>query len=131
MESIEVVDRYYERLANRDRSGLLELLSPDITIEYHAQTEHFPWAGTFHGIEGFDRFFTVIAEHLDVIDVVRDLAVSSEDTVVVPCRGHWRVRATATDVRGGMLNLFTVVDGRITRYEVYADTAAFLDAMST
>ena len=45
------------------------------------------------------------------------------------CAGHWRVKANGADVKGGMVNVFTVADGQIAHYEVHADTHAFATAL--
>ena len=124
------IDRYYQALADRDRAALEELLHPDLVVVYHAQPEHFPWSGSFEGIDGFHEFLSRVAAVLDVVHVRRREPIEDDRFVVVPCEGRWRVRATGVDVVGSMLNLYAVDDGRITRYEVYADTAAFRDALS-
>lgn len=48
-------------------------------------------------------------------------------SLTMPSRGVWEYRDTGHVVKGGMVNVFTVESGKITSYEVYADTAAFAD----
>ena len=130
MDNAELVERYFQMLADRDRDGLLDLLAPDLTVIYHAQPDHFPWSGRFEGIDGFDRFLDAVARHLDVVRVERRTMIADATTVVVPAEGHWRVRATGRDVHGGMVSIFTIDHGRIRGYEVFADTAAFREALA-
>jgi ketosteroid isomerase-like protein len=120
-----VIDRYYDLLAARDRDGLISLFAPDFAVVYHAQDGEFPWSGTFDGIDGFDSFLAAIGTNLDVVQVDRTAITADDERVVVQCVGHWRVKANGADVRGGMVNVFTVADNRISKYEVYADTSAF------
>ena len=125
-----VIDRYYELLAARDREGLLAILSTDMTVTYNAPQGLFPWSGVFRGHDGFDEFFAVIAEHLEIIEVVQHHFISDAERVVVQCTGSWKVKANSRVVNGAMANVFTVADGLITAYEVYADTAAFAAGIS-
>ena len=132
MESArQVVDAYYDHLKQRDREKLLELLSSNIVVTYHSQPGQFPWSGEFKGIDGFDRFFDAIRQHLDVIEVKVTDSVVDRNKVVNLCRGVWEFKENGRRVTGSMVNVFTVDDGRITGYDVYADTAAFAEAMNS
>ena len=111
----QIIDRYYRYLKQRDRGKLLELLGEDIVVTYHAQPGQFPWAGQFHGIAGFD----VIA------------STAGGNRVINQCEGIWEYKNTGHVVKAGMVNIFTVESGKITGYEVYADTAAFAAAFAT
>ncbi len=126
-ETSQIIDSYYRCLKQRDREKLLELLGEDIVVTYHAQPGHLPWAGQFHGIAGFDEFFRIIRDHLNVIRVDVIASVISRARVVNQCEGVWEYRDTGYRVKGGMVNVFTVESGKITSYEVYADTAAFVE----
>ena len=120
-----VISDYYTHLKERDRENLIRLLSHDIVTTYHAQNGQLPWAGTFHGIDGFDRFFSIIREHLNVIDVEIIDSISGKNKVINQCEGMWEYKETGYVVKGSMVNVFTVKDEKITGYDVYADTAAF------
>lgn len=65
-----------------------------------------------------------VGDHL-VVDTVEPLAVHvAGDTVISVLKGEWTVKATARKVRTETVNIFTLRDGRIARYQVYSDTAA-------
>lgn len=130
MRADGLVARFYELLAERDVDGLSALLANDVIVTYHATPGDLPWAGTFAGTEGFVEFLSIVGEHMEIIDAERQPAFGDEQRVVVATAGRWRVRATGAEVVGSMLNIFTVSDSLIGRYEVYADTAAFAKAMS-
>ncbi len=121
----QIVDNYYTCLKQRDRENLLGLLSSDIVVTYHAQDGQFPWAGKFYGIAGFDRFFSIIKDHLDIIEVTIIDSIVDNNKMVNQCQGTWQYKATGYVVKGGMVNVFTVEGDKITNYDVYADTAAF------
>ena len=128
-ETKEVIDQYYQNLKNRDRDGLLKLLSNNITVIYYGQDNQLPWAGTFNGIPGFDEFFSIIAHHLEIVNVQQEDFICNGNKVVVQCNGCWKVKKSGSLIKGGMVNVFTVEEEQIIQYEVYADTAAFASAM--
>jgi ketosteroid isomerase-like protein len=65
-----------------------------------------------------------VGDHL-VIDTVEPLAVHvAGDTVVTVLKGEWTVKASARKVRTETVNMFTLSDGKIVRYQVFTDTAA-------
>lgn len=121
----QIIGDYYRYLKERDRESLVTLLSSDIVITYHAQESQLPWAGTFHGIEGFDQFFSIIREYLNVVDVEIIDSISGKNKVINQCEGMWQYKKSGYVVKGSMVNVFTVTDEKITGYDVYADTAAF------
>ncbi len=120
-----IIDDYYVFLKRRERENLLGLLSPGIVVTYHSQKNQFPWSGQFHGIDGFDDFFSRIQAHLNVLEVTVVASTADENKMVNQCEGRWQYKATGHVVEADMVNVFTVEDGKITGYEVYADTAAF------
>ena len=121
----QIIDCYYRYLKQRDREKLLGLLCEDIVVTYHAQPGQFPWAGQFHGIAGFDEFFRIIKDHLNVINVDVMASTAGGNRVINQCEGIWEYKNTGHVVKGSMVNVFTVESGQITGYEVYVDTAAF------
>jgi len=129
IDSSAIIDRYYGLLASRNRSELLLLLDDEIRVRYYGPTGLLPWIGEYHGKSGYVEFFDVIASHLDVVEVETLDKISDARKTVVQCRGCWRVLANGNEVKGNMVNIFTVADGKVAVYEVYNDTAAFAAAM--
>ena len=121
----QIIGNYYTFLKERNREKLIGLLSSDIVITYHAQEGQLPWAGTFRGTEGFDQFFSIIREYLNVVDVEIIDSISGKNKVINQCEGIWEYKESGYVVKGSMINVFTVNNGKICCYDVYADTAAF------
>jgi ketosteroid isomerase-like protein len=83
-----------------------------------------PWAGDWSGFDGFEAFLKALGDNL-VIDTVEPLAVHiAGDTVITVLKGEWTVKATGRKVRTETVNMFTLRDGKIVRYQVFSDTAA-------
>jgi len=129
VDGARLVELFYTYLAARDRDALHQLLSPSIEVTYHAKAEHLPWAGTFEGRDGFDQFLAAVADRLEIVSAHRAEPIVGNTHVVVQTIGEWRVKATGRIVDGAMLNVFGFEDEQISRYEVYADTAAFQQAL--
>ncbi|NKB75489.1 MAG: hypothetical protein GKR96_00245 [Gammaproteobacteria bacterium] len=126
----EVIENYYRFLQTRDRDGLLTLLSPEIKVIYHAHNSQLPWAGEYEGINGFDAFLHVIKTHLDIVEVTIVDRIYTEKKAVMQCLGTWKRKSNQHLIKGSMVNVFTTANQRITKYEVYADTAAFESVMN-
>ncbi len=107
----------------------MALLHDEVRVSYYGPPGLLPWIGQFDGKSGFEQFFEIIAEYLEIVEVETLDRISNASKTVVQCRGCWRVRASAETVEGNMVNIFSVTDGRISAYEVYNDTAAFATAM--
>ena len=125
----EIIDNYYRFLQQRDREGLLSILCEDIRIIYHAHNSTLPWAGVYDGIAGFDAFFNSIKSHLDIVEVIIEDRIYTERKAVMQCQGRWRRKTQDIEIKGAMVNVFTIENNRIKQYEVYADTASFETAM--
>jgi len=130
METADLIEDFYRLLAARDRVALHELLAPEIVVEYHAKELHLPWAGRFDGHDGFDEFLAAVGDHLEIVDADRQDPIATENHVVVQTAGTWRAKRTGAIIHGAMCNIFGVTNGRIVSYEVYADTAAFREALA-
>ena len=129
MDTEALLSLYYELLAARDQEGLRQLLAPDVVVTYHAQRDQLPWAGTFHGHAGFDEFLKLVSQHVEIVDADRLPPIIANDHAIVRTQGRWRVDATDKIVSGSMINVFTMSAGTIVAYEVWADTAAFVEGL--
>jgi hypothetical protein len=120
----ETLDRYYAALKAGDRVALRGVVSDDIEVHYPAPEGLLPWAGNWTGFDGFETFIAAVGDHL-VIDAVEPLAIHvAGDTAITVLKGEWTVKATARKVRTETVNIFTLSDGKIVRYQVFTDTAA-------
>ncbi|KJS20048.1 MAG: hypothetical protein VR78_02315 [Hoeflea sp. BRH_c9] len=120
----ETLDRYYAALKAGDRAALRGVVSDDIEVHYPAPDGLLPWAGDWHGFAGFEAFLATLADHL-VIDRVEPLALHiAGDTAITVLKGEWTVKAGGRKVQTETVNIFTLRDGKIVRFQVHSDTAA-------
>lgn len=120
-----VVRDFYACIGSGDIPRALSLLSPDVMWRLHGP-ETVPYFGTFHGPEGVAEFFNTLdrVEQLDAFEPTEYIPASNGTHVFV--RGHETAtsRANGRSFSSQWLHVFEVVDGRISSFEEFIDSAA-------
>jgi ketosteroid isomerase-like protein len=127
--AIDVVAAVYRSHASRDTPSLLDVLADDVEwvqASGHPYAGVRPWRGHREVVEhvvdpvngDWDGYVTEVDEMID-----------AGDRVVVTGRYSGTYRATGRTLAADMCVIYTVHDGRITRFQQYCDTAAFRAAM--
>ncbi|MFL6260369.1 MAG: nuclear transport factor 2 family protein [Thermoanaerobaculia bacterium] len=126
--NLGVVKSFYEALAAQDEIRILDILHPD--VEW-IQNEGFPGGGRRLGAK------TVLTEVFGRLardwegwgaDVQEWLDVPAEGTVMALGVYHGTCRRTGRSMRAVFAHVYRVQDGRIYRFEQYADTAKIVEA---
>ncbi|WP_236725298.1 nuclear transport factor 2 family protein [Amycolatopsis orientalis] len=105
---------------------LAPFFSPDVVLR---QADGLPYAGTWRGHEGMERFFLAMSDTWEVFDMVEQSFLSDNSPLVVLTHVHVRARATGRELDFPILQTITVEDGRITEvWPFYWDTAAIAAA---
>jgi ketosteroid isomerase-like protein len=126
--NLGVVKSLYEALAAGDEARILDLLHPD--VEW-IQNEGFPGGGRRLGAGTVLReVFGRLAQDWESwgADVKEWLDVPEEDTVVALGVYRGTCRRTGRSMRAVFSHVYRVQDGRIYRFEQYADTAKIVEA---
>ena len=120
-QNTKVVQQAYDAFGRGDIPGLLALL--DDAVEW-SSPKTLPHGGDFRGPAGVGKFFEGIGSKWSslVVDVesVGDLG---GDTVVGVVRAHGTRTGGGADGYGAV-HVFTVGDGKITRFREYTDLDA-------
>jgi ketosteroid isomerase-like protein len=123
---IAVVTAVYDAFARADVTAVLELFAPDCVVY---QSPLLPWGGRHTGHDGLLAFLVALSSAIS--------SVPEHEHLVADGDGHvsqvGRTRGTAT-ATGASFDLFenhvwTVRDGRVTRFEIYLDTVGMLAAL--
>lgn len=118
---LEVVERFYELLNQKDLEGVLELLDEDVEWIVPAATSIEP--EVFRGHEGFRRDAEQFASTWSEITVqVEELTMCDGHVVADVC---WVGTATTSGVpvRMRLGAVWTVIGGKVKRFEHHADAA--------
>jgi hypothetical protein len=102
---------------------MLATMATDLAWELPGSSV-IPWAGRFAGHEGFTRFLTALGQHADAESFEPRHFIADGEFVVVLGHERFRVKATGKTWTTEWAHAFTVVDGKITAFYEYTDTAA-------
>ena len=123
---VQLVERIYRAIADRDLQSLLELLHPECVI---TQDARLPWGGRFTGHAGFGELSTRLLDKIDSAVTVE--AVFEADGAIYQCgrtRGYVRSSGVAFDI--AEVHRWVIHNGQAVEAHFAVDTPAMLDALS-
>ena len=123
-ENIQVVKDAYAAFGRGDVQGILDKLDDGIVWQaVYGAGPHVPTAGTRYGKAQVAEFFRQVAEH-EIFSLFepRNFVASGDKVVAL---GHY----TATTRAGKMVDsdfamVFTLSNGKVTRFQEFTDSAA-------
>ena len=126
-ENVEVVRGAYEAFGSGDMETVGRLLS---SVEWH-EMAGMPYGGTWTGTEEiFTNVLGPISQDVQDFSARPDQLLDTDtDTDQVVSLGRYRGRGAAGEVDVPFAHVWTVRDGSIVRFEQYADTKLFVDAL--
>ena len=117
----EIVQRLYENFARGDVPAVVSVF--DEKIEW-TEADGFPLAGTYVGPqEVVERVFMRLAEFSDNWSAIPTRLVADGDTVVADGKYTWNHKVTGEPAEVRMAHVWTLSDGKITRFLQHVDTA--------
>ena len=130
-ENVRAVLAAYAAFGRGDIQAILDSLTDDVEWVLPGPPEVLPFAGVRRGREQVSQFFTVLAETLTLEQFEPREFIAQGDKVVVLGRSRDRMKATGRVVENEWAAVFTLRAGKIARYQVYEDTAAFVSALGS
>jgi len=122
-ENIRTVQEIYAAFGRGDIPALLGAVADDVEWSIAGPPE-VPHAGKRRGREEVARFFPVLAETEEFLQFEPREYIAQGDQVVVLGFLRSRVRATGRTYDNEWAMVWTVKDGKVTRFRTYEDTAA-------
>jgi ketosteroid isomerase-like protein len=121
--NVSVLKELYAAFGRGDVAAIGRLMSE--SVEWvHPGPKTIPFAGTFKGMEGVQRFFQIAGESIEVKDQKLLGFLEKGDQVAVLGFEHMKVKATGREYQSNWVHLYTLQDGRVVRFEEFIDTAA-------
>jgi uncharacterized protein len=117
-----LVQQAYQSIAAGDIQALLNSFAEDIAWEL-PEMENVPFAGKWQGHQGVRQFFSKVFEVQDVVEFEPEEFVAQGDKVVALGNFLMRVKATRGEYSSKWAQVWTVKDGKVTRFSEYVDTA--------
>ncbi|OKH79606.1 hypothetical protein EB73_35560 [Mycobacterium sp. SWH-M3] len=132
--AIAVLHRFYEAETEyleaepKDFAVIASTLHPDCIMH---QPNSLPYAGQWHGHEGFERWMAAFSEAWSSLTVTDpQFFPSGSDVVFVRSTVHATARANGTKLTWPLLQMISVRDGLILEIQpFYWDTAAVASAL--
>lgn len=123
------LDRYYAALQREDLEALRKVVSEDIVVSYGDTSNALPWGGVWTGFDEFCAFLKSVGQHLSIDEITPERTVFEGNAVIVFLSGRWTALSTRKRVQAKVVNVFEINDEKVSRYSVFADTAAFSTAL--
>lgn len=120
--SLEAVRSFYVAIGEANMEKLFSLLSEDIEWRLVGPST-IPYFGTYSGIEEVKKFFAILdkSERVDGFHPLEFL--EGANTVTVLGRESCCSKVSGKSFQTEWAHIFTVYDGKITRFVEYTDTA--------
>jgi uncharacterized protein len=128
--SAAILDAWYAALRSGQLDAIRTIATPDIRVWWNGPADLVPWAGEHNGVDAAISFFRLVTSHLDVLRTAVAERIETPDAIIVFLDTHWRVKANGSEIRAKALNIFRFRDGKVSGYEVYPDSAAFVRALT-
>jgi ketosteroid isomerase-like protein len=126
-ENTELVQQAYGSFRNGDIPAVLDSLSEDVQW-VTAEIKGVPVGGTWRGREQVGQFFQTLSDVQEARQFEPREFIAQDDRVVALGHYAWHVESTGREWESDFAHVFTVRDGKITRFQEYTDTAALGDA---
>jgi uncharacterized protein len=125
-ENLEVVRRNYKAFVEGDLSTFRELLHEEVEVTYAPTYAGIPWAQhSWRGRGEALQAVKLITDQLEFEVFEPDEFIAGNDSVVVLGHERCRVKTTGRVVEAKWVQVFTLRDGKISRFREYSDTAAW------
>lgn len=119
----KLIQDMYAAFGRGDLNGLLAPLSKDVDWTFFGSPA-IPFAGTFRGPEGVQKFFGALMGTADVLDFQIEDFLADGDKVVVLGREKIKVKATEKTWETRWAHVFTVAGGKVASFREYSDSEA-------
>jgi uncharacterized protein len=121
-ENTRLVQQAYQSIKAGDMQALVNALAADVQWQL-PEMETVPFAGMWQGREAVGQFFSKVFEVQDVVEFEPEEYIAQGDKVVVLGCFLIRIKATGKDFGSDWAHVWTVKDGKVTRFYEYVDTA--------
>ena len=126
-ENTELVLQAYSSFRDGDIPAVLDSLSEDVEW-VTAEVVGVPVGGTWRGRDQVGEFFQTLSDVQEARQFEPREFVAQDDRVVALGHYAWHVKSTGREWESDFAHVFSVRDGKVTRFQEYTDTAALGDA---
>lgn len=127
MSNLQVVQELYRAFREKDFDAFLHICTPD--LEW-IQNEGFPRGTTYRGAEAVvEGVFRANDERWEMFSFQIDQYLDAGDSVIVIGAYVGRHRQSEKSLRAVAAHVYDLVDGKVCRFRMFADTKTIWDSM--
>ena len=126
-ENVEAVHRGLDAFNRRDVQSWLGHFDPAVEV---SEDRSIPDAGTYRGHQGLVKWMYVMDRNWDGLQVQAERITESGDDVLLLATTHARGKESGVDVEGRFGSVFTVRDGRVVAWRIYAGWSEIEELMA-
>ena len=123
MSNLQIVQDAYGKFAVGDIPGLIGLLSNDVHWQV-PEIENAKFGGKHHGHAGVGAFFGALVADENITVFEPQEFICEGDKVVALGKSASTVHSTGKSYETDWVHIFTVNDGKITKFHEFFDNAA-------
>jgi ketosteroid isomerase-like protein len=126
--NIAHVQSMYAAFGRGDVAALLAGMTQDIDWQTIGRPKDFPTLGPRKGVAQVQEFFQLVAEHEDFSDFSPREFYAADDKVFVLGSYSLKLKKTGKAIASEWVHVFTLKDGKVTRFREHTDTAQFAES---
>jgi ketosteroid isomerase-like protein len=126
--NITFVQSLYAAFSRGDIPAVIAGAAPDIDWVVNGRRSDFPTFGSWKGQSEVQKFFESIAQHQESKEFSPQEFFAADDCVFVLGHYEWTIRKTGRNVASDWVHVFTIRDGKVTKFREFNDTARFAEA---
>jgi len=120
--NLALVQGLYDAFNRGDIAAVLNSIDAEADLEFEGP-KAIPWAGNWHGREGWTGFFQAIGGNADEISVDMRPFAAQADRVVSAGRYRARVKRTGQWIDSPLVHLWTIRNGLVVKCVELTNTA--------
>jgi ketosteroid isomerase-like protein len=126
--NLQIVADHYAASDRKDLDGMLADLAPDAAW---TEMAGFPYAGTYVGKQGvIEGVFRRIGADWEGFTFTLERLFDAGDAIIATGRYSGKYRATGKSFACRVTHIWQLADGKVQRFEQFADTLLVANAMS-
>ena len=126
-DNTALIQRMYDAFSRGDIQTILDSLAPNVEWITEGPST-IPYAETYKGAANVGEFFEVLAATQEKHNLVTHEFIAQGNKVATSGRYAATVKATGKSFDTAIAHVFTIENGKVTRFLDFFDTAAVADA---
>lgn len=122
-ENVKFIQNVYAAFGRGDLQAVTDACAPDVTWGLVGRPEDIPFAGIRKGKDGVMSFFKDLKQTQELRKFEPQRFLGAEDLVFVLGHTEWTMTNNGVAGENDFVHIFTLKDGRISKYRGNQDTA--------